>query len=108
MSYTILIIDDEPHLPHQFARFLRKHGYEAFTAASGEEGLGELKKNVIDLVLLDVRLPGMNGLEVLAEIRKQDTELPVIMLTAFGDTQTAVAAIKLGALDYLMKGFDLE
>lgn len=108
MSYAILIIDDEPHLPHQFARFLRKHGYEAFTAACGEEGLGELKKNVIDLVLLDVRLPGMNGLEVLAEIRKQDTELPVIMLTAFGDTQTAVAAIKLGALDYLMKGFDLE
>lgn len=108
MSHAILIIDDEPHLPHQFARFLRKHGYEAFTAASGEEGLRELKKNVIDLVLLDVRLPGMNGLEVLAEIRKHDTELPVIMLTAFGDTQTAVTAMKLGALDYLMKGFDLE
>ena len=108
MSYAIFIIDDEPHLPHQFARFLRKHGYEAITAASGEEGLRELKKNVIDLVLLDVRLPGMNGLEVLAEIRKYDTELPVIMLTAFGDTQTAVTAMKLGALDYLMKGFDLE
>ncbi len=106
MSYVILIIDDEPHLPHQFARFLRKHGYETFTAASGEEGLRELKRNVIDLVLLDVRLPGLSGLDVLAEIRKHDT--PVIMLTAFGDTQTAVAAMKLGALDYLTKGFDLD
>jgi DNA-binding NtrC family response regulator len=108
MSYSILIIDDEPHLPHQFARFLRKHGYDVHTAASGEEGLRELKKNVIDLVLLDVRLPGMGGLDVLAEIRKHETELPVIMLTAFGDTHTAVAAMKLGALDYLTKGFDLE
>jgi two-component system, NtrC family, response regulator AtoC len=108
MSCVILIIDDEPHLPHQFARFLRKRGFETFTAASGEEGLAELKKNVIDLVLLDVRLPGMNGLEVLIEIRKHDAELPVIMLTAFGDTQTAVSAMKLGALDYLTKGFDLE
>jgi DNA-binding NtrC family response regulator len=106
LSYVILIIDDEPHLPHQFARFLRKHGYETFTAASGEEGLRELKRNVIDLVLLDVRLPGLSGLDVLAEIRKHDT--PVIMLTAFGDTQTAVAAMKLGALDYLTKGFDLD
>jgi DNA-binding NtrC family response regulator len=108
MSHTILIIDDEPNLPHQFARFLRKHGYEVFTAASGEEGVRELKQNVIDLVLLDVRLPGMSGLEVLGEIRKHETELPVIMLTAFGDTKTAVEAMKLGALDYLMKGFDLD
>jgi DNA-binding NtrC family response regulator len=108
MSYTILIIDDEPHLPHQFARFLRKHGYEVATTPSGEAGLVELQKNIIDLVLLDVRLPGISGLEVLGEIRKHDSELPVIMLTAFGDVSTAVAAMKLGALDYLTKGFDLE
>lgn len=108
MSNTILIIDDEPNLPHQFARFLRKHGYEASTAASGEEGLRELTRHLIDLVLLDVRLPDLSGLEVLGEIRKHDAELPVIMLTAFGDTQTAVEAMKLGALDYLMKGFDLD
>ncbi len=108
MSYTILIIDDEPHLPHQFARFLRKHGYEVTTASSGETGLLELQSNVIDLVLLDVRLPGISGLDVLAEIRKHDVELPVLMLTAYGDVETAVAAMKLGALDYLTKGFDLE
>jgi len=108
VSLTILIVDDEPHLPHQFARFLRKHGYEVYTAPDGEMGLLELQKNSIDLVLLDVRLPKMSGLEVLGEIRKNDQALPVIMLTAYGDVQTAVAAMKMGALDYLIKGFDLE
>ncbi|TMC85130.1 MAG: sigma-54-dependent Fis family transcriptional regulator [Chloroflexi bacterium] len=108
MSLTILIIDDEPHLPHQFARFLKKHSYDVFTAPDGEAGLLELQRKNIDLVLLDVRLPKMGGLEVLTEIRKTDQALPVIMLTAYGDVQTAVAAMKLGALDYLIKGFDLE
>lgn len=108
MSITILIVDDEPHLPHQLARFLSKRSYEVLTAADGEAGLRELQKNTVDLVLLDVRLPKMGGLEVLTEIRKHDQELPVIMLTAYTDVQTAVHAMKLGASDYLIKGFDLE
>lgn len=108
MSLTILIIDDEPHLPHQLARFLKKQAYEVYTAPDGETGLLELQKNTIDLVLLDVRLPHMSGLDVLGEIRKNDQALPVIMLTAYGDVQTAVTAMKMGALDYLIKGFDLE
>lgn len=108
MSLTILIIDDEPHLPHQLARFLKKQGYEVYTAPDGEMGLLELQKNSIDLVLLDVRLPRMSGLDVLGEIRKSDQALPVIMLTAYGDVHTAVSAMKMGALDYLIKGFDLD
>jgi DNA-binding NtrC family response regulator len=108
VSLSILIIDDEPHLPHQLARFLKKHGYEVSTVANGEGGLEELQKNSIDLVLLDLRLPKMGGLDVLKQIRKHDQELPVIMLTAYGDVQTAVAAMKLGASDYLLKGFDLD
>jgi DNA-binding NtrC family response regulator len=108
VSLRILIIDDEPHLPHQFARYLRKHGYEVYTAADGKEGLYELQKNTIDLVLLDLRLPGYNGLEILTHIRKIDPELPVVILTAYGDVQTAVSAMKLGAFDYLLKGFDLD
>ena len=107
MSLTILIVDDEPNLPHQLARFLGKHGYEVLTAADGHAGLRELQKNTVDLLLLDVRLPGMSGLEVLEEIRKTDHDLPVVMLTAYGDVQTAVHAMKLGASDYLIKGFDL-
>jgi two-component system, NtrC family, response regulator AtoC len=108
MSLSILIIDDEPHLPHQFARYLKKYNYEVSTVADGEAGLQELQKNNIDLVLLDLRLPKMSGLEVLRKIRAQDPELPVVMLTAFGDVPTAVTAMKLGASDYLLKGFDLD
>jgi DNA-binding NtrC family response regulator len=107
VSLTILIVDDEPNLPHQLARYLKKHGYDVLTAADGETGLRELQQNTIDLLLLDVRLPGMSGLELLGEIRKSDPDLPVIMLTAYGDVQTAVSAMKLGASDYLIKGFDL-
>ncbi|HEX4206848.1 MAG TPA: sigma-54 dependent transcriptional regulator [Ktedonobacteraceae bacterium] len=108
MSYGILIIDDEPYLPHQFARFLKKHEYEVAIAADGEAGLQEIQQNTFDLVLLDVRLPKIGGLEVLAQMRKLDPEIPVVMLTAYGDVQTAVEAMKLGASDYLLKGFDLE
>ena len=108
MSLGILIIDDEPHLPYQFARFLKKHGYDVYTAANGEAGLQELQKNTIDLVLLDVRLPKLSGLEVLQRIRQLEAELPVVMITAYADVQTAVAAMKSGASDYLLKGFDLE
>ncbi len=108
MSLVILIIDDEPNLPHQLARYLRKRSYEVYTAADGEAGLRELQKYTVDLVLLDVRLPKLSGLEVLAHIRKLEPELPVVMLTAYGDVQNAVAAMKLGASDYLLKGFDLE
>lgn len=108
MSLAILIIDDEPHLPHQLARFLRKHSYEVLLAPDGEAGLRELQSNTIDLVLLDLRLPRLGGLEVLAQMRKIDDELSVVILTAYGDVQTAVAAMKLGAVDYLLKGFDLE
>ena len=108
MSLTILIIDDEPYLPHQFARYLRKHGYEVYTAADGEAGLAEMQRNTIDLVLLDLRLPKISGLDLLTQIRKIDQDVPIVMLTAYGDVQTAVEAMKLGACDYLLKGFDLE
>ncbi len=108
MSLTILIVDDEPYLPHQFARFLRKHGYEVYTVPDGEMGLQELQRRTIDLVLLDVRLPKCSGMEVLTQMRQTEQDIPVVMLTAFGDVETAVAAMKLGATDFLLKGFDLD
>jgi DNA-binding NtrC family response regulator len=108
MSLSILIIDDEPYLPHQLARYLKKHSYEVYTAPDGEAGLQELQKKDIDLVLLDLRLPRMEGLEVLQQIRKLDQDLPVVILTAYGNVPSAVAAMKLGAADYLLKGFDLD
>lgn len=108
MSLRILIVDDEPHLPYQVGRFLKKHGYEVYCAGDGEAGLQELQKQSIDLVLLDLRLPKLSGLEVLTQLRLTDQELPVIIITAFGDVKDAVTAMKLGASDYLLKGFDLE
>jgi len=108
MSLSILIIDDEPYLPRQFARFLNQHGYEVITAGDGEAGLQTLQQGSFDLVLLDLLLPKMHGLEVLKHIRANDQELPVIMLTAYANVQDAVAAMKLGASDYLLKGFDLD
>ena len=108
MSLRILIVDDEPHLPYQMGRFLKKHDYEVYCAADGEAGLQELQIQSIDLVLLDLRLPKLSGLEVLTRIRHTDQELPVIIITAFGDVKDAVTAMKLGASDYLLKGFDLE
>lgn len=108
MSNSILIIDDEPYLPQQFARYLKKHGYDVSIAPDGEEGLKELSRSSVDLVLLDLRLPKLGGLEVLAQMRKQDPDIPVVMLTAHGDIQSAVEAMKLGAADYMLKGFDLD
>lgn len=107
MSLTILIVDDEPNLPHQLARFLGKQGYDVLTAADGPAGARALRQHTVDLLLLDVRLPGMSGLQLLKEIRESEPDLPVVMLTAYGDVQTAVSAMKLGASDYLIKGFDL-
>ena len=108
MSLRILIVDDEPHLPYSIGRFLRRHGYEVFYAGDGEAGLAELQKQSIDLMLLDMRLPKLQGMEVLKQIRESDHDLPVIIMTAFGDVKDAVEAMKLGATDYLLKGFDLE
>lgn len=108
MSLTILIIDDEPYLPHQFARFLKRQSYEVSVMPDGEAGLAEMHQRTVDLVLLDLRLPKLSGLEVLAQIRKFDEDVPVVILTAYGDVQTAVTAMKLGAVDYLLKGFDLD
>ncbi len=107
MSLVVLIIDDEPYLPHQFARYLKKNGYDVYTAADGEAGLAELQRNTVDLVLLDLRLPRLSGLEVLTRIRQLDQDIPIVILTAYGDVETAVSAMKMGAVDYLLKGFDL-
>ncbi len=108
MGLTILIIDDEPHLPYQFAHFLTKQGYEATVAGTGEAGLQALQQFNFDLILLDVLMPGISGLEVLKQIRAQDQELPIVIMTAQVKVQDAVEAMKMGATDYLLKGFDLD
>ncbi|MEZ4528933.1 MAG: response regulator [Desulfobacterales bacterium] len=104
---TILIIDDDDQLRKSFVRLLSEEEYEVRSAASGESGLEQIKESVPDLVILDMRLPGMNGMETFAAIHKMEPRLPVIIMTAFGTTETAIEATKQGAFDYILKPFDI-
>ena len=104
---TILIIDDDDQLRLSFERLLKEEGYAVHTAASGEAGLCMVSETTPDLVVLDVRLPGMNGLEAFKQIHRIEQKLPVIIMTAFGTTETAIEATKMGAFDYIIKPFDI-
>ncbi len=105
---TVLIVDDEQTLARSAKAFLADHGYEAEVATSGEKAMELLENLQPDVVFADVRLPGMSGLDLLKRIREFDPVIPVIMLTAFGSIEGAVAAVKLGAFDYVKKPVDLE
>ena len=103
----ILLIDDEADVQYSFRRIFGSPEIELATAGSGEEGLQLLPRVQPDLVIMDVRMGGMNGLETLRRLRELDSKVPVIMMTAYGTTQTAIEAMKLGAFDYLLKPFDI-
>jgi nitrogen regulation protein NR(I) len=102
----LLLIDDEEDVRYSFQRIFDSPEIEFATASSGEEGLKVIPKIKPDLVLMDVRMGGMNGLETLRRIRATNPKLLVILMTAYGTTQTAIEAMKLGAYDYLLKPFD--
>ncbi len=104
---AVLIIDDDDQLRFSFQKLLNEEGYTAETAPSGEAGLKKIEATPPDLVILDMRLPGMNGLETFKRINKMDPKLPVIIMTAFGTTETAIEATKMGAFDYILKPFDI-
>src|ERR1700691_4527878 len=102
----LLLIDDEEDVRYSIQRVFDSPEVELATASSGEEGLKAIPKFKPDLVLMDVRMGGMNGLETLRRIRAANPKLLVILMTAYGTTQTAIEAMKLGAYDYLLKPFD--
>ena len=104
---TILIVDDDDQLRKSFHKLLTEEGYQVQSAASGEAGLDLLSETVPDLVIVDHRLPGMSGLETFQRIHKREPKLPVIVMTAYGTTETAIEATKLGAYDYILKPFDI-
>ena len=104
---TILIIDDDDQLRKSFQKLLSEEGYTAEGAASGEAGLEIIKGRLPDLVIVDVRLPGMNGLETFQAIHRAEPKLPVIIMTAYGTTETAIEATKMGAFDYVLKPFEI-
>jgi len=102
---NILIIEDETYLLEKLQSLLTSEHYTVMTATDGRHGLRKIFSDTYDLILLDIMLPGMNGLEILKEIRTAGIETPVLMLTAKGDIEDKVVGLNLGADDYLAKPF---
>ena len=105
---TILIVDDEPAICWAFERTLEANGHRVVTAASAEEGLDRSRMDRPDLIFLDVRLPKRSGIESLPDFIALNPSQPIVVMTAFGDLDTAVAAVKNGASEYLIKPFSIE
>src|SRR3989338_7934838 len=103
----ILIVDDEKNVTSSFEKILSQEGYEVLTANDAQEGLLAVKENSPDLTVMDIRMPGINGLEALSKFKEINPKMPVILMTAFGATETAIEAMRLGAYDYVIKPFDI-
>ncbi len=108
MARTVLVIDDEQNMRWVLGQALEKAGYDVLSAENGAKGLQQFARNSVDLVLLDLKMPGMDGLAVLRELRQRSANVPILLLTAYATVPTAVEALHLGATDYLRKPFDLE
>lgn len=108
MSARVLIVDDDPAIRDGCAQVLTRRGYECVEAATGAEALRLLDESDFDLVLVDLKMPDINGLDLISSIRQRDTLLPIVMITAYGTIQNAVEAMRLGANDFLPKPFDPE
>ena len=104
----VLIVDDEKDFVEMFSLRLQAQGEKVSTAYSGKEALTVLANTIIDVVILDIRMPGMDGIDTLKQIKTLFPIVEVILLTGHGSTETAVEGMKLGAFDYLMKPADFE
>ena len=105
---TILIVDDEKNYPPILSAILAEEGYETLMAFSGAEALQILEQAAVDLIVTDMKMPGMDGIMLLERIKADDPELPVIMMTAHGTVEKAVEAMQKGAYNYILKPFDNE
>ena len=108
MAYRILVIDDEINMLNLLKRILSKEGYEVTTCPTAEEALEELGRKVYDLIVADLVLPGIDGIELLKLVKKDWPNLPFILITAFASVESAVEAMKMGAYDYIAKPFQTE
>src|SRR3989344_3377957 len=102
----ILVVDDEPDMIWAISNVLLSEGHSVVSVNSGEEALVKVKESPLDLVLLDFRLPGMDGIQILEKVKQIKPELPVIMVTGYGGIEEAVQSMKLGAAHYIPKPFD--
>jgi len=104
----ILIVDDDLSLGHFLNKALSKKNYPVIVSHSGAEALEVVRQQEVDLILLDNKLPDRKGLEILREIKRDHPKVPIIIMTAFGTTETAIEAMRLGAFDYILKPFELD
>ena len=104
----VLVVDDEPEAVELLVEFLSSKRYEVLTATNGEEALQRIKEDRPHLVLLDIRMPKMDGMEVLRRIREIDPEMGVIMVTAVNEEDVGRKALEMGAFDYIVKPLDLK
>ncbi|MDD5475601.1 MAG: response regulator, partial [Syntrophales bacterium] len=107
-SKTILIVDDEPSMRAALSESLQSCGYDVETADDGQDALDKFRKNTFEVVITDMRMPRLGGMEVLAGIKRMSPKTPVIVITAYGTVNTAVEAMRAGAIDFIMKPFSLE
>jgi two-component system NtrC family response regulator len=105
---SVLIIDDEEAQRDSISGFLKRRNYTVHTASDGEKGVEQARSNMVDVVLTDFRMPGLNGLEVLQKVKEINPEIDVVVITAYGSVQDAVDIMKTGAYDYLTKPIDLD
>lgn len=108
MQITVLLVDDAKDFVEYMRKRLAARGMAVLTAFSGQDAIDIVKKESLDIVALDVLMPGMDGIETLQEIKKTKPELQVIMLTGHGTVELAAEGMKLGAVDYLLKPCDLD
>ncbi len=106
--YSILIVDDEESMREFLSIMLQKEGYSVKTASNANDALAMIEKEIFSLAITDIKMPGMDGIQLLTEIRKVSPDTEVVMITAFGSTDTAVEAMKKGAIDYVVKPFQID
>lgn len=104
----ILIVDDEQNVRQLLSKVLKKQGYEVYTACDGAEGLEFIQQTVVDIIISDIRMPNMDGIEFLHKAKETDPGIGFILITAFATTETAIEALKSGAQDYVTKPFDIN
>lgn len=105
---SVLLVDDEVRYLETATKILRKRGFSVFTACNGGEALAVLRKGMVDVVFLDVMMPGLDGLSVLKAIKRQTPDTKVVMLTGHATIESAAEGLKMGAHDYILKPVDVE
>lgn len=107
-NYSILVVDDEPGMREFLEIMLTKEGYLVSIASNGEEAIDKIGKESFDLAIVDIQMPGINGIEVLRQTREKKYDTTIIMITAFASHESAIEAMKLGAYDYITKPFKID